>query len=346
MTGQDHPVEGFAGAIGGYIGAKLAKAGADVVLFARGPHLRAMQERGLRVMSPDGDFEVKPQVTADLAAIGQADVVFLALPHGQSAAIVAQLPEHVLVVDLGADFRLRDPAQWVKFYGGNHAGTWTYGLPELPGARSRIAASRRIASPGCYATAITLALAPLYIAGLAEPDDVVVVAASGTTGAGRGLKPHLMASEVMGSLSPYKVGGTHQHTPEIEQALSDVAGQPVTMSFTPVLAPMPRGILATCTARPTQGVTTSDLRAAFEAAYLSEPFVHLLPEGEWPQTAATLGSNATHLQVALDEHAGRIIVVSALDNLTKGAAGQAIQNANLALGLDETTALPTIGVTP
>jgi N-acetyl-gamma-glutamyl-phosphate reductase len=155
-----------------------------------------------------------------------------------------------------------------------------------------------------------------------------------------------MASEVMGSLSPYKVGGTHQHTPEIEQALSDVAGQPVTVSFTPVLAPMPRGILATCTARPTQGVTTSDLRAAFEAAYLSEPFVHLLPEGEWPQTGATLGSNATHLQVALDEHAGRIIVVSALDNLTKGAAGQAIQNANLALGLDETTALPTIGVTP
>jgi N-acetyl-gamma-glutamyl-phosphate reductase len=296
------------------------------------PHLR--QYSG-RVFEP-----------TDPARLAEADVVFLALPHGQSAAIVAQLPEHVLVVDLGADFRLRDPAQWVKFYGGNHAGTWTYGLPELPGARSRIAASRRIASPGCYATAITLALAPLYIAGLAEPDDVVVVAASGTTGAGRGLKPHLMASEVMGSLSPYKVGGTHQHTPEIEQALSDVAGQPVTMSFTPVLAPMPRGILATCTARPTQGVTTSDLRAAFEAAYLSEPFVHLLPEGEWPQTAATLGSNATHLQVALDEHAGRIIVVSALDNLTKGAAGQAIQNANLALGLDETTALPTIGVTP
>jgi N-acetyl-gamma-glutamyl-phosphate reductase len=296
------------------------------------PHLRQYSGRVFELTDP--------------TRLAEADVVFLALPHGQSAAIVSQLPEHVLVVDLGADFRLRDPAQWVKFYGGNHAGTWTYGLPELPGARSHIAASRRIASPGCYATAITLALAPLYTAGLAEPDDVVVVAASGTTGAGRGLKPHLMASEVMGSLSPYKVGGTHQHTPEIEQALSDVAGRPVTMSFTPVLAPMPRGILATCTARPNQGVTTSDVVAAFEAAYLSEPFVHLLPEGEWPQTAATLGSNATHLQVALDEHAGRIIVVSGLDNLTKGAAGQAIQNANLALGLDETTALPTIGVTP
>jgi N-acetyl-gamma-glutamyl-phosphate reductase len=296
------------------------------------PHLR--QYSG-RVFEP-----------TDPARLAEADVVFFALPHGQSAAIVSQLPEGVLVVDLGADFRLRDPAQWVKFYGGTHAGTWTYGLPELPGARALIANGKRIASPGCYATAITLALAPLYTAGLAELHDVVVVAASGTTGAGRGLKPHLMASEVMGSLSPYKVGGTHQHTPEIEQALSDVAGRPVTVSFTPVLAPMPRGILATCTARPTQGVTTSDLRAAFEAAYLSEPFVHLLPEGEWPQTGATLGSNATHLQVALDEHAGRIIVVSALDNLTKGAAGQAIQNANLALGLDETTALPTIGVTP
>jgi N-acetyl-gamma-glutamyl-phosphate reductase len=296
------------------------------------PHLR--QYSG-RVFEP-----------TDPARLAEADVVFLALPHGQSAAIVSQLPEHVLVVDLGADFRLRDPAQWVKFYGGNHAGTWTYGLPELPGVRTLIANSKRIASPGCYATAITLALAPLYTAGLAEPDDVVVVAASGTTGAGRGMKQHLMASEVMGSLSPYKVGGTHQHTPEIEQALSDVAGRPVTMSFTPQLAPMPRGILATCTARPTHGLGLQDLRAAFEAAYLSEPFVYLLPEGEWPQTGATLGSNATHLQVALDEHAGRIVVVSALDNLTKGAAGQAIQNANIALGLDETTALPTIGVSP
>ena len=282
----------------------------------------------------------------DATRLAEADVVFLALPHGQSAAIAKQLPDHVLVIDLGADFRLRDPAQWVKYYGGAHAGAWTYGLPELPGVRPLIASSRKISSPGCYATAISLALAPLYMAGLAEPDDVVVVAASGTTGAGRGMKQNLMASEVMNSLSPYKVGGTHQHTPEIEQALSDVAGQPITMSFTPVLAPMPRGILATCTARPTPGVSINNIRAAFEAAYDSEPFVHVLPDGEWPQTGATLGSNATHLQVAFDEHAGRIVVVSALDNLTKGAAGQAIQNANIALGFDETTALPTIGVSP
>jgi N-acetyl-gamma-glutamyl-phosphate reductase len=282
----------------------------------------------------------------DVTRLAEADVVFLALPHGQSAAIAAELPEHIFVVDLGADYRLRDPAQWVKYYGGTYAGAWTYGLPELPGARGLIAGTRRIASPGCYATAITLALAPLYAAGLAKPADVVVVAASGTTGAGRGMRQNLMASEVMGSLSPYKVGGTHQHTPEIEQALSDAAGQPVTMSFTPVLAPMPRGILATCTARPTAGVSLAALREAFDAAYAGEPFVHLLPDGEWPHTGATLGSNSVHLQVAFDEHAGRIIVVSALDNLTKGAAGQAIQSANIALGFDETTALPTIGITP
>jgi N-acetyl-gamma-glutamyl-phosphate reductase len=296
------------------------------------PHLRQLSGR---VFEP-----------TDAASLGQAEVVFLALPHGQSAAIAAQLPEHILVVDLGADFRLRDPAKWVKYYGGSHAGTWTYGLPELPGTRSLIAGSRRISSPGCYATAITLALAPLYAAGLAEPEDVVVVAASGTTGAGRGMRPNLMASEVMGSLSPYKVGGTHQHTPEIEQALSDAAGQPVTMSFTPVLAPMPRGILATCTARPSAGLSLAALREAFSSAYDAEPFVYLLPEGEWPQTGATLGSNSVHLQVAFDEHAGRIVVISALDNLTKGAAGQAIQNANIALGFDETTALPIAGVTP
>jgi N-acetyl-gamma-glutamyl-phosphate reductase len=296
------------------------------------PHLRQF---GARVFEP-----------TDAASLAQADVVFLALPHGQSAAIAAQLPEHIFVVDLGADFRLRDPAHWAKYYGGSHAGTWTYGLPELAGARSLIAGSRRIASPGCYATAITLALAPLFASGLAEPSDVVVVAASGTTGAGRGMKQYLMASEVMNSLSPYKVGGTHQHTPEIEQALSDVAGQPVTMSFTPVLAPMPRGILATCTARPTQGFSLPALREAFESAYAIEPFVHVLPEGEWPQTGATLGSNSVHLQAAFDEHAGRIVVVSALDNLMKGAAGQAIQNANIALGFDETTALAIAGVAP
>lgn len=291
-------------------------------------------------------FADRSFVATDAAALTSSDVVFLALPHGQSAAIATQLSEQQLVIDIGADFRLRDPAQWSKFYGGAHAGAWTYGLPELPGARELIKGSRRIANPGCYVTTATLALAPLLAHDLAEPDDVVIVAASGTTGAGRGMKPNLMASEVMGSMSAYSVGGTHRHTPEIEQNLSDVAGRPVTVSFTPVLAPMPRGILATCTARPKPGVDAAAIRAAFEKAYADEPFVHLLPETVWPQSAATLGSNSAHVQVALDEHAGRVVVVATLDNLTKGAAGQALQNANIALGLDETAGLPIAGVAP
>ncbi|MCL6549703.1 MAG: N-acetyl-gamma-glutamyl-phosphate reductase [Acidothermus cellulolyticus] len=282
----------------------------------------------------------------DPAVLGDADVVFLALPHGQSAAIAATLPESALVVDIGADFRLRDPAAWAKFYGGTHAGTWTYGLPELPGARAEIAKSRRIANPGCYVTAATLALAPLFAAHLVDPDDVVVVAASGTSGAGRSLKPNLLASEVMGSLAAYKVGGVHQHTPEIEQNLSQAAGEPVTVSFTPILAPLPRGILATCTARPKARVDGDAIRAALANAYHDEPFVHLLPPDVWPQTAATLGSNSVHLQAAFDEAARRVVVVAALDNLTKGAAGQAIQNANIALGFPETTGLTRSGVAP
>lgn len=285
-------------------------------------------------------------VPTDPAALADADVVFLALPHGQSAAIAATLPASALVVDIGADFRLRDPKAWAKFYGGTHAGTWTYGLPELPGARARIAASRRIANPGCYVTAATLALAPLFAHRLVEPHDVVIVAASGTTGAGRTPKPNLLASEVMGSLSAYKVGGVHQHTPEIEQNLSDVAGEAVTVSFTPILAPLPRGILATCTARPKSGVDADAVRSALADAYRDEPFIRLLPEESWPQTAATIGSNAVHLQAAFDEAAHRVVVVAALDNLTKGAAGQAIQNANIALGFPETTGLSRIGVAP
>jgi N-acetyl-gamma-glutamyl-phosphate reductase len=280
------------------------------------------------------------------ARLAEADVVFLALPHGESAAIAAQLPDHVLVVDIGADFRLRDAAAWEKFYKSPHAGTWTYGLPELPGARAQIAASRRIANPGCFVTASTLALAPLFTAGLVEPSDVVIVSSSGTTGAGRSLRPNLLASEVMGSMSAYKVGGLHQHTPEIEQNLSAAAGARVTVSFTPVLAPMPRGIVATNTARIRPGVDAAAIGAVFETAYAAEPFVYVLAEGSWPTTGATLGSNSTHIQWAIDEHAGRVIVVSALDNLTKGAAGQALQNANIALGLDEVAGLPVAGVAP
>jgi len=271
------------------------------------------------------------------ARLHDADLVFLALPHGQSAALAAQLPAGVKVVDLGADFRLRDADQWARYYGGTHAGTWTYGLPELPGARARIKAADRVANTGCYAAAITLALAPLIAAGLADPADVVVVAGSGTSGAGRSAKVNLLASEVMGDLSPYKVGA-HQHVPEIKQATGATS-----LSMTPVLVPMPRGILATVTAR---FASEGDPREVLQSAYADEPFVHVLPEGRWPHTAATAGSNSCHLQATVDVDSGRIVVVSALDNLGKGAAGQAVQCANLMFGLPETTGLSVYGVAP
>jgi N-acetyl-gamma-glutamyl-phosphate reductase len=287
---------------------------------------------------------VHPQLTGldvtlgvtDAATLSDADLVFLALPHGQSAALAAQLPAGARVVDLGADFRLRDAAAWQRYYGGAHAGAWTYGLPELPGQRDLIAKSQRVANTGCYAAAITLALAPLIAAGVGEPDDVVVVASSGTSGAGRSAKVNLLASEVIGDLTPYKVGA-HQHVPEIKQATGATS-----LSMTPVLAPMPRGILATVTVKKAGG----DPRAALESAYRDEPFVHVLPDGTWPHTGATAGSNSCHLQVTEDADSGRIIVVSALDNLGKGAAGQAVQCANIMLGLPETAGLSVYGVTP
>ncbi|MFI8423190.1 N-acetyl-gamma-glutamyl-phosphate reductase [Streptomyces sp. NPDC085479] len=273
------------------------------------------------------------------------DVVFLALPHGQSAAVAEQLGPDVLVVDMGADFRLKDPADWETYYGSPHAGTWPYGLPELPGARAALEGSKRIAVPGCYPTAVSLALFPAYADGLAAPE-AVIVAASGTSGAGKALKPHLLGSEVMGNMTPYGVGGGHRHTPEMIQNLSGPAGERVTVSFTPTLAPMPRGILATCTAAAQPGVTAEAVRTAYEKAYADEPFVHLLPEGQWPATASVHGSNAVHVQVAYDANAHRIIAISAIDNLTKGTAGGAVQSMNIALGLPEDTGLSTIGVAP
>ncbi len=288
----------------------------------------------------------RPMLPTDAATLADADIVFLALPHGESAALVADLPADLPVVDLGADFRLRDGAAWRQYYNPSHAGSWTYGLPELSGQRAAVAASRRVANPGCYATAVALALAPVLAAGLAAPADVVVVAASGTSGAGRKPTDPLLASQVMGSMSPYKVGGVHQHTPEMEQSLSDACGWAVTLSFTPLLAPMPRGIVATCTAAASPGATTASVRAALAEAYADEPFVHLLPSGVWPQTSSVAGTNAVHLQAAVDDHAGRVVIVSALDNLGKGAAGQAVQNANLVLGLAEQAGLTANGVAP
>ena len=291
-------------------------------------------------------------------ALADCDLAFLALPAGQSAVVAAQIPGQVKIVDLGPDFRLAAGTAWARHYSGPHPGRWVTGTPELPGARAQIQAASRVAAPGCYATAAILALTPLVAAGLADPADVVIVAASGTSGAGRSLRADLLASEVMGSVSAYSVAGAHRHTPEIEQALAEHAfaeqagaGRPPTptvrVSFTPVLAPMPRGILATCTARlATPETTTADLRDAIAAAYGGEPFITLLPAGNWPATAAVAGSNGVHLQAAVDSRAGRAVVVAAIDNLGKGAAGQAIQDANLMLGLPETAGLTAIGVAP
>jgi N-acetyl-gamma-glutamyl-phosphate reductase len=381
------------------IGALTAGDSAGTVLAAHHPHLVPLATRVLDPTTPD--------------RLAEHDVVFLALPHGRSATLAGQLPEDIVIVDCGADFRLAEPADWVRWYGTDHAGTWPYGLPELPGSREKLRGARRIAVPGCYPTAASLALAPALAHRLVQPS-VDVVAFSGTSGAGRSLKPHLLGSEVMGSASAYGVGGTHRHTPEIAQNLAAVAGKRVAVSFTPVLAPMPRGILAVCTAplacaavtkltggaerageaelagatnlagdaewaseaeaagatRFSGGTERADdaelagtakfaggtervgdtvagaIENAYRTAYQDEPFVHVLPAGAWPDTKDVLGSNCVHLQVTVDQDAGRLVAVAAIDNLTKGAAGAAVQCMNLALGLPETAGLPTVGVAP
>ncbi|GAA2178184.1 N-acetyl-gamma-glutamyl-phosphate reductase [Arthrobacter parietis] len=314
------------------IGAITAHSSAGSRLGEVQPHLHSLAGRIIEETNP-----------ANLAG---HDVVFLALPHGASAEVAAQLPPEVLVIDAGADHRLEDADAWHRFYGSEHAGTWPYGLPELPGARDALRNARRIAVPGCYPTSALLALTPGFAAGLLHPEDVVIVSASGASGAGKALKSHLLGSEMMGGMSPYGVGGSHRHTPEVEQGLGWAAGAPVTVSFTPTLAPMSRGILTTATARVTPGTTAEQLREAWETAYDDEPFVTLLPLGQWPATKSVLGSNFAQLQLAFDEHAGRVVVSCAIDNLTKGTAGGAVQSMNIALGLPEITGLTGSGVAP
>jgi len=307
-------------------------------LAAVQPHLRSLAHLTLQ------------ETTAEV--LSGADVVFLALPHGASGALTARLPDDVLVVDCGADHRLTDPAAWAEFYGGEYFGAWNYGLPELitgpNGERQReqLAGATRIAVPGCNVTAITLGLAPGIAAGVIEPHDLVSVLAVGTSGAGKSLKTELLASEVTGSASAYQVGGVHRHNPEIVQNLTAAGGVGVAISFTPVLVPMSRGILATSTARLAPGVTETEVREAWEAAYGNEPFVHVLPAGQFPRSGDTTGANTALIGLAVDERAGRVVAISALDNLVKGTAGAAMQSANIALGLAETTGLPVNGVAP
>ncbi len=314
------------------------------------------------------DFVIEDSTAEVLAG---HDVVVLALPHGKSGAIAAELAEtspDTLIVDLAADHRLISPEAWETFYHSAHQGTWTYGLPELlltDGAKQRtqLTETNRIAVPGCNVTAVTLGLAPLLATGLIAPQGLNAVLANGVSGAGKALKPHLTAAEILGDASPYGTGGTHRHVPEIEQNLNGVLGAdpadgPVRISFTPTLVPMSRGILATLTADPTADAPrtadgtidaealTAQLTTSFAEAYADEPFVRVLPEGQWPRTSATTGSNVAQVQFTYDTRAEKILVVVALDNLVRGTAGQALQSIHLALGLEETTHLPLEGGAP
>jgi len=300
------------------------------------PHLRSLSHLVL------GD--------TDATTLSGHDVVFLALPHGASGALTAELPADTLVVDCGADHRLESEADWAAFYGGDYFGAWAYGVPELPvdggRQRDRLVGARRIAAPGCNASTVALALAPGILAGVIEAADIVAVLAVGPSGAGKSLKVPNLAAEILGSANPYAVGGTHRHIPEIQQSLRWAGAVNPTVSFTPVIVPMSRGILATSTARLVPGTSAAAVRAAWESAYADEPFVHLLPSGQFPRTADVLGANTALIGLAIDEAAGRVITVTAVDNLVKGTAGAAIQSANIALGLPETRGLSTNGVAP
>jgi N-acetyl-gamma-glutamyl-phosphate reductase len=329
----------------GYAGGELLR------LLATHPHFEvtvvsAHSNAGEQVTSVHPQLQSysgRSFVNVDSINFNEIELVFLALPHGESAVFVPKIPAHVKIVDLGADYRLEDASQWEKYYGGKHAGAWVYGMPELaPGQREAIKKESKVANPGCYATSIALGIAPAIA--IIDSSDIVVVAASGTTGAGRSAKINLIGSEVMGSLSSYKFGGVHQHTPEIEQALLGVAQKETKISFTPILAPMPRGILATITAKLTKTLTTEQAHDLYAKHYVNEFFVDLLPLGQMPKTSAVSGSNKVQLQVAVDEHTNRLVVSVAIDNLGKGAAGQAIQNANLICGLSEISGLALDGI--
>ena len=328
----------------GYAGGELLR------LLATHPHLLVTQ---VSAHSNAGELitSVHPHLTTyqnqkfvaiEEVNFDQVDVVFIALPHGQSASVVKNIPSHTKVIDLGADFRLSDSAQWDKYYDGEHAGVWTYGLPEIPGQREKISKSVQVSNPGCYATSIITGLLPAL--DFIDVSDVVVVAASGTTGAGRSAKINLIASEVMGSLTSYKFGGVHQHTPEVEQELSNVSGKDVKISFTPILAPMPRGILSTISARLNTNISTEQVNALYAKFYEADYLVDVLQVGQLPKTGSLTGSNKIQVQVAVDEHVQRLVISVALDNLGKGAASQAIQNANLMCGFHEGAGLSTDGL--
>lgn len=311
------------------IGVLAAGSNAGQTLSQHHPHLLPLGDRVLAETSAE--------------TLAGHDVVVLGLPHGHSAALAEKLGPDTLVIDLGADFRLAEADDWEAFYGSPHAGTWPYGLPELPGARDALRSTRRVAVPGCFPTGASLALFPAVAAGLIDASAITIVSVTGASGAGKSAKVPMLASEVMGSAKAYGVT-THRHTPEITQNLRAVTDAEVSVSFTPVLAPMARGILTTAVAPTTVGV--DELRRVYTETFTDEPFVHLLPAGVQPMTASVLGSNAVQLGIEVDERAGRAVFTAAIDNLAKGTAGGAVQSMNLALGLPETAGLSTVGLAP
>ncbi|WP_374977696.1 N-acetyl-gamma-glutamyl-phosphate reductase [Microbacterium trichothecenolyticum] len=323
-----------------------AHSNAGQPLIQHQPHLRSLAHLTLAETSPE--------------VLAGHDIVFLALPHGQSGQYTDALGDTPLVIDAGADHRLESVADWDRFYGGDFHEPWVYGVPELPVAgskqRERLVGASRIAAPGCNASTVSLSLAPGVAAGVLDPSDIVTVLAVGPSGAGKSLKTNLLAAEILGSANPYAVGGSHRHIPEIRQALAAArasgaepgatADEGIRISFTPVLVPMSRGILATSTAPIVAGATDDEIRAAWESAYGDETFVQLLPAGQFPRTADVLGANTALMGLAIDRAANRVTVVTAVDNLVKGTAGAAVQSMNIALGLAEGTALSVNGVAP
>jgi N-acetyl-gamma-glutamyl-phosphate reductase len=282
----------------------------------------------------------------DLVPIGEVDwngldLVFCGLPHGTTQEVIAALPRRLKIVDLSADFRLFDTAVYAEWYGHEHRAPElqreaVYGLTEI--AREQVRRARLVANPGCYPSSAQLPLIPLIRARLIDPDDIIIDAKSGVSGAGRAAREGSLYCEVAEGIHAYGVAG-HRHAPEIEQGLSQAAGRPVVVNFTPHLMPMNRGLLSTIYVRLGAGATLGDLRAVLEQAYEGEPFVRVLPEGSLPATRHVRGTNLCLIGLSRDRIAGRAILVAALDNLVKGASGQAIQNMNVMLGLPEMTAL-------
>lgn len=350
------------------IGALMGNSSAGQRCATAIPHAPQLAHRVIEAMNTD--------------ILAQHDVVFLGLPHGHSATVAKAVGDRAIVVDCAADFRLKHQTDWDNYYGGTYAGSWPYGIPELPGHREAIAASKHVAVPGCFPTGATLATYPALQNGFIEPN-ISITSVTGVSGAGKSASVPMLGAETMGSLKAYKTAGTHRHTPEIIQNLEEVSGgKKVNISFTPVLAPLPRGILTVASAplsdtimnktkdvvaavdcpdknisqnvhpAHTQIVTeqirdiTAQIRGTYEDAYAKEACVHLLEEGIQPQTQHVLGANLCHVQVEVDSQSGRLLMVSAIDNLTKGTAGAAIQCMNIALGWEETAGLPLVGVAP